>query len=105
MSDQEINLIAAAALLALIVLAAWGLRRISAQDRADREALDRRARASKVESVNSAFNAGTEAALDGQEFWTNPHCSPSGIKDKSQAWAAGWCYGRQLLRDARRADD
>lgn len=102
MTDQAYSFIVAGGLAAAGASLVWILVRMNARDRADREAREQRARAAQVPSGSAAFDAGAVAALDGVEAWTNPHCSPSSMPKDATAWAAGWCYGRQLLRDAWR---
>lgn len=52
----------------------------------------------------SDFGQGAAAALRGEEFWENPHCTPTSPKNASLAWSAGWCCGRRELRDIWRAE-
>lgn len=104
MTDQAYSFLVAGGMAAAGAALVWLLVRMNARDRADRDAREQRARAAQVRSGSAVFDAGAVAALDGTEQWTNPHCSPSGKPQAATAWAAGWCYGRQLLRDAWRAE-
>lgn len=104
MTDQTIVMIG---LACLAILALWLAVRSEDRARARRDAVDLRVRtlAQGHLKIGGAFGYGAAAALLGEEAWTNPHCTPAGAKDKGAAWAAGWCYGRQQLDDARRAED
>jgi hypothetical protein len=97
------------ALLCLPALIVWALVAVRSSTRAAarREALEQRVRdaAQAHLASGSPFGQGAAAALLGEEFWTNPHCTPTGLKDKGLAWNAGWCYGHRLLRDYWRAED
>lgn len=107
MSDQAMNFIIGGGLLALAGLVLRLASRSWARETARIEAVDLRVRSlahAHLES-GSAFGYGAASALLGKEAWSNPHCTPTGIKDKSQAWAAGWCYGRQQLDNAWRDED
>lgn len=99
------NDIVAAALLAVACAGLVLYVRISRADRAHRDKVEQRARAALTPSGSAAFDSGALGALDGFEAWSNPHCTPSSLPKDAAAWAAGWCYGRQLLRDAWRAED
>jgi hypothetical protein len=104
-NDHVINALISLAFFTLAALLLWVLVRMNVRERARRDAVDQRARAARLPSRSTSFNAGALAALDGIEAWENPHCSPSSSKDDGAAWAAGWCHGRQLLRDAARSED
>lgn len=107
MSDHAMNFIIGGGLLGLAALVLWLAARSWARETARIEAVDLRVRSlahAHLES-GSAFGYGAAAALLGKEAWSNPHCTPTGAKDKGAAWAAGWCYGRQQLDDAWRAED
>lgn len=95
------NHIALAVLLALIVAVAVFYRRISARWAREQAVVDLRIAdmASAQRASGSAFGQGAAAALTGAEFWENPHCTPTGMRDAGLAWNAGWCYGRRKLRD------
>lgn len=86
------------AFLAGLVLAF--VRHVRRQGRARRANIQQRARVAQVRSGSDAFDLGAVAALDGAPAWANPHGRSNGAKEKFVAWSAGWCYGRQLLRDA-----
>lgn len=105
MTDQAYSFLVAGGLAAVSALLAWQLLRMHARDRAGRAAREERARAALIPSGSAAFDAGAVAALDGVEAWANPHCTPSHLPKDATAWAAGWCYGRQVWRDSWRAED
>lgn len=58
----------------------------------------KRAKKALISTRGTPFHAGALAALDGSPMWDNPHATPGGAHDMSLGWHAGWCYGRQLLR-------
>lgn len=105
MTDQAFSFLVAGGLATVSAALVWLTVRMHARDRASRAARDERARAALVPSGSAVFDAGAVAALDGVDVWTNPHCSPSSTPKDATAWAAGWCYGRQLWRDSWRAQD
>jgi hypothetical protein len=92
-----------AAIAGGIALLTWRANRSIDQWKAQRQAAQAAAKA-HLES-GSAFGQGAAAALNDEEFWVNPHCKPTGIKDRGLEWNAGWCFGRQQLRDIWRIED
>jgi hypothetical protein len=101
------NFVIGGGLLSLAALVLWLAARSRARERARHDAVDLRVRTlaqAHLES-GSIFGYGAASALLGNEAWSNPHCTPTGDKSRSQAWAAGWCYGRQQLDDAWRDED
>lgn len=105
MTDQAYSFLVAVGLAAVSAALVWQLVRMHVRDRAGRAAREERARAALISSGSAAFDAGAVAALDGVEVWANPHCRPSSMPKDATAWAAGWCYGRQVWRDSWRAAD
>lgn len=105
MTDQAYSFLVAGGLVLASAYSIWLLLRLQARDRAGRAAREERARAALIPSGSEAFDAGAVAALNGVEVWTNPYCKPSSRPQDATAWAAGWCYGRQVWRDSWRAED
>jgi len=104
-NDHVINALISLAFFTLAALLLWLLVRMNVRERARRAAREERARAALVPSGSAAFDAGAVASLDGVAAWQNPHCTPSRLPKDATAWAAGWCYGRQVWRDSWRADE
>jgi hypothetical protein len=83
----------------------WGLLLIWLDRKESQEQRDanRRARLAFSPTGVLAYDSGAMAALEGKQFWDNPHYKPTGMRGMAEAWNAGWCYGMQLLLAARRA--
>ncbi len=44
-----------------------------------------------------SYDVGAYAALNGAEFWENPHSDPRGSRNSFDRWFAGWCFGKNKL--------
>ena len=98
MTNNPQTAIAIAIFLAVLVVGLTAIYVFTARDKQGGEQVKQRARAAVAGTPGTTFHNGAMAAIDGDELWENPHSEPKEGPEQHVTWAAGWCYGKQMLR-------